>query len=238
MLNKLLLHLFIVFNLFYTNSYVLAQNEAKYGTEQVHEEKSVNESINDPLYFDTTFEYVKSSVLKDKHIIITTEHTKYIFNLDDNMLKGLLPPFYHGKTNDEFEQWYTNKQMDMPILSDLVIDANHKSIHATLKVYQNSQSRDFSLFVINGVREGIEIQNNKTNEQPEEKLDNDFTLGFDASYNNDRLSIKTFNNHNEIMSKKIHEPFDKAGTAIHDATSHVISPLFLLFCKAPCMPGG
>jgi hypothetical protein len=217
------------------SSYSLAENT--YSNQDL-----IEKAINDPQYFDTKDEDVKSSILDNKQIIITTSHAIYTFNLTDVMLKGLMPPSYHGKTNEDFENWYTNQQMNRPILSQIIVDSDHRTAHAKLDVYQNANSRDTTTFDIDGKYQVINPNSLALNSRDSQKTNiqnqnEDFSLAFSDSYNTERMSVKMFNNHSEIMTKKISTPFNKAGDMIHDATGAMAAPLFLIFCKAPCFAG-
>ena len=219
-------------------------------TQKIKTEK-FESAANNEKYFDTDYENIKSMVFDKDNIIITGTKAIYTFSVTPAMLPGLLPPTYKGKSYDDFNQWYTDRQQSSPILSDVVVDADHTSVHATINIKQDRNSNAQTHYTLTGTRTVIaqDSGDNKnrvdisgtellTRHESKKEPDNDFILGFDAQYNNERMTVKIFDNHEQIVTKKIDAPFKKADEALHNAAGVVTTPLFLLFCHAPCLPGG
>lgn len=215
------------------NQFSIAQETINIKNSHVSYQHTQN-SLNDEHYFDIVHERIEKTELniQKKEITLATSQYIYTLYLTQEMLRGLVPEPFHGKTNDDFNNWYTQRQMNTPLLNNMVVDSNHTTIHGTLQIYQNPNSRAFTEFKVEGLRTAINL-----NKPQEMHNTNDFILGFNASYNNNDMEVKIFNNSSEITQKKIDEPFKKAGEAVNEATGAIMSPFFLIFCKKPCFAG-
>lgn len=204
------------------------------------------------------------------NIFIKTDKSIYLFALSPEVAVHLTYPDYNKK--EDFTQWYNSVQYHEPVMSDIEMLSDKKTVHAQLTYYPHLDSHDdMQKVVIYGQRidgkvidssggdntdsndnshNGNNDKNNTEIHDSHASIDvtenakaahyhiDAFMLGFDSDWNTNDMNLRVDDNEQEVAYKRWHDPVKHLEKNVHNATQDVISPFGLLFCHAPCLPGG
>lgn len=200
------------------------------------------------------------------NIFIKTDKAIYLFALNPDVAVRLPYPDYNKK--DDFTQWYNCVQYHESIMSDIEVLSDKKTVHAQLTYYPHLDNHDdMQKIIIYGERIDSKMisssndseiygsNNNNTNNtdntyNTHASIDvtenakaahynlQAFMLGFDSNWNTNDMNLKVDDNEKEKAYKRWHNPVKHLEDDVHNTTQSIISPFGLLFCHAPCLPGG
>lgn len=265
--------------LFYTilsASMLMAFSKTYAQSSQPVSSESVSESIESTSLISKVDDSIKNDTESNNNnsknhlvynIFIKTDKSIYLFALSPEVAIHLTYPDYNKK--EDFTQWYNSVQYHEPIMSDIEILSDKKTVHAQLTYYPHLDSHDdMQKVIIYGQRidgkvigsssDSDEDNTNSANSTENNKNDHNthasidvtenakaahyhidaFMLGFDSNWNTNDMNLKVDDNEKEVAYKKWHDPVKHLEENVHNTTQSIISPFGLLFCHAPCLPGG